>query len=382
MFNRLRQNLSPKIQPELIRYRIRLARILIITFFILLVGWLIAALISKVILGAEYSYPFALDIASIAVLSLFGAGALWLTSHQRLGSAGYLLASTFFVSATLGLVLFAQAFYVMSATYLISIITAGAIIGGGSTYLFAFTGSIAISLHWFNTWGTGLNPASGFEPASSLLILGSQIVLFFGTAAILYSLSNQVQRTIDHLHEQADRLVDLAQTDPLTGLPNRRYFIEILEREFNRARRYHRPLSLLYLDLDEFKELNDRHGHLFGDEILRGSSRSLKSVLRSTDLLARIGGDEFAVLLPETNLGDAQNVARKLRRALIAFGQQISPIVPPLTFCGGISQLREADGSIDDMLARADSAQYLAKDMGKDDTRTELDLESAPRFDV
>ena len=93
------------------------------------------------------------------------------------------------------------------------------------------------------------------------------------------------------------------------------------------------------------------------------------------------GGDEFAVLLPETNLGGAQNVSRKLRRALIAFGQQISPIVPPLTFCGGISQLREADSSIDDMLARADSAQYLAKDMGKDDTRTELDLESARRLD-
>jgi diguanylate cyclase (GGDEF)-like protein len=382
MFNRLRQNLSPKIQPELIRYRIRLARVLILTFFLLLGGWLLVGVVSKIFLGTERSYPIVLDIASIAVLSLLGAGALWLISHQRLGSAGYLLASTFFVTATLGLVLIPQAFYVMSATYLISIITAGAIIGGGSTFLFAFIGSIAISAHWINTWGTTLNPASEFETASSLLILGSQIVLYFGTAAILYSLSNQVQRTIDHLHEQADRLVDLAQTDPLTGLPNRRYFIEILEREFNRARRYQRPLTLLYLDLDEFKELNDRHGHLFGDEILRGASRSLKAVLRSTDLLARIGGDEFAVLLPETNLGGAQNVSSKLRRALIAFGQQISPIVPPLTFCGGISQLREADTSIDDMLARADSAQYLAKDMGKDDTKTELDLESAPRFNA
>jgi diguanylate cyclase (GGDEF)-like protein len=222
----------------------------------------------------------------------------------------------------------------------------------------------------------------GFEPATSFIVLGSQIVLFIGTAAIIYSLSNQVQRTIDHLHEQADRLVDLAQTDPLTGLPNRRYFIELLTREFARARRYHRPLTLLYLDLDDFKELNDRHGHLFGDEILRGASRSLKAVLRSTDLLARIGGDEFAVLLPETNLGGAQNVAKKLRRALIAFGQQVSPIVPPLTFCGGISQLREGDTSVDDVLARADSAQYLAKDMGKDDTRTEMDLETTPRIDA
>lgn len=382
MFNRLRRNLSPKIQPDLIRYRIRLARILVFTFYSVLGGWLFTSLISKVILAGQSQYTFLQDVVSIVVLSLLCTGALWLISQERLVSAGYLLASTFFVSATLGLVLFPQAFYVMSATYLVAIITSGAIIGGGSTFLFALAGSTAISIQWFKTWGSPISPAIGFEPATSILILGSQVVLFFGTAAILYSLSNQAQRTIDHLHEQAERLVDLAQTDPLTGLPNRRYFIEILEREFNRARRYHRPLTLLYLDLDEFKELNDRHGHLFGDEILRGSSRSLKSVLRSTDLLARIGGDEFAVLLPETNLGGAQNVAQKLRRALMAFGQQISPIVPPLTFCGGISQMREADSSIDDMLARADSAQYLAKDMGKDDTRTELDLENVPRVDA
>jgi diguanylate cyclase (GGDEF)-like protein len=382
MFNRLRETLSPKIQPDLIRYRIRLARYLIIAFFLLLGGWLIVAIANKIILDSENGYPFVLDIISIVVFSFLGAGTLWLISHQRLGGAGYLLASTFFAAATLGLILFPQAFYVMSATYMISIITAGALVGGGSTFLFAVSGSIAISFNWYKTWGTSLNPAHEFDPATSLLILGSQILLFIGTAAILHSLSNQVQKTIDQLHEQADRLVDLAQTDPLTGLPNRRYFIEILAREFARARRYHRPLTLLYLDLDEFKELNDKHGHLFGDEILRGASRSLKAVLRSTDLLARIGGDEFAVLLPETNLGGAQNVASKLRRALMAFGQQISPIVPPLTFCGGISQMREGDSSIDDMLARADSAQYLAKDLGKDDTRTEMDLESTPQIDA
>ena len=355
---------------------------MIIAFYLLLGGWLIVAIARRVISGSEGNYPLELDVVSIAVLSLLDAGTLWLISHQRLGSAGYLLASTFFASATLGLILFPQAFYVMSATYLISIITAGALVGGGSIFLFASGGSIAISIHWYKTWGTSLNPAHQFEAATSILILGSQILLFIGTAAILYSLASQVQKTIDQLHEQADRLVNLAQTDPLTGLPNRRYFIEILAREFTRARRYHRPLTLLYLDLDEFKELNDKHGHLFGDEILRGSSRSLQAVLRSTDLLARIGGDEFAVLLPETNLAGAQNVASKLRRALMAFGQQISPIVPPLTFCGGISQMREGDSSIDDMLARADSAQYLAKDLGKDDTRTEMDLETTPRIDA
>lgn len=374
MLDRLRANLLPHAEPELILFRVRLARALILAFYVLVGIWLVAGIGFRLFLPADIGYPLILDLLSVLVSALLGAWALWLVASQRLGAAGYLLASTFFIFATLGLILFPQAFYFLTAAYLISILSAGAIVGGGSTYLFAIAASITISIRWYTTWNTPLNPASGFQPLASVLLLISQVVLFLGTAAILYSLSNQVQKAIEHLHQQAERLIDLARTDPLTGLSNRRYFIELLEREFTRARRYRRPLSLLYLDLDGFKELNDRHGHLFGDEVLRGATRSLSAVLRSTDLLARIGGDEFAVLLPETLLRDAQNVAGKLRRALVAYGQQLSPVVPPLTFCGGVSYLRDKDTSIDDMLARADNAQYLAKESGKDDTRTELDL--------
>jgi diguanylate cyclase (GGDEF)-like protein len=374
MFNRILQTLTPKSQPELIRYRLRLARALILAFYILLLVWFVAGVGFRLFLASDSGYPFVLDGLSIIVSAILGASAMILASRQRIGVAGYLLATTFFIFATLGLFLFPQAFHLFVAAYLISILTAGAMIGGGSTYLFAIGSSISISISWILTWGTQSNPGTMFQPVASLLLLVSQIVLFIGTAAILFSLSNQVQRTIDHLHQQADRLIDLAQTDPLTNLANRRYFIELMEREFARARRYRRPLTLLYLDFDGFKELNDRHGHLYGDEVLRGATRSLTAVLRSTDLLARMGGDEFAVLLPETTLEGAQNVSQKLRRALIAYGQQLSPAIPSLTFCGGVSQLREIDTSIDDMLARADSAQYLAKETGKDATRTELDL--------
>jgi diguanylate cyclase (GGDEF)-like protein len=162
-------------------------------------------------------------------------------------------------------------------------------------------------------------------------------------------------------------------------LANRRHLIEQLEREFARARRYRRPLSLLYLDLDGFKAVNDRFGHMFGDEILRGVAKSMQAVLRSTDLLARIGGDEFAVLLPETNLEGGQKVANKLRKALVAYSQRLGPMIPALTFCAGASQLLKEDRSIDDILARADDAQYLAKSTGKAHTRTQVELSHPPQ---
>jgi diguanylate cyclase (GGDEF)-like protein len=167
-------------------------------------------------------------------------------------------------------------------------------------------------------------------------------------------------------------------TDPMTGLANRRWLMEQLGREFSRARRYRRPLSLLYLDMDGFKTINDHFGHLFGDEVLTGAGRSMKAVLRSTDLLARIGGDEFVVLLPETGIEGAHNVTAKLRKALAAYGQQLGPAVPALSFCAGVSQLRQEDATIDDILSRADEAQYLAKGTGPGHTRSEKELVPPP----
>jgi diguanylate cyclase (GGDEF)-like protein len=363
-FSQLRLNLSPKTQPEFLRYKIRLARILIFAFYILLGIWLILEVTFTILVPPDSYYSFIFDLISIGSLAALGTVVLWLVSRRQLVTAGYLLASTFFIFATLSVILFPQEVFLFSAAYLISILAAGAMVGGASTYPFAIGAVISITWNWIQTWGTPIEPSGAFDLSSSFIFLISQIVLYMGTAAILHSLSSQVERALDRLHDKTDRLTDLAQTDELTGLANRRHLIEQMDREFVRAKRYQRPLSLLYLDLDGFKALNDRHGHLFGDEVLRGCARSLSAVLRSTDLLARIGGDEFAVLLPETNLDGAENVANKLRKALMAYGLQLGPAVPPLTFCAGVSH----------MLARADSAQYLAKEGGKADIRTEVAL--------
>jgi diguanylate cyclase (GGDEF)-like protein len=198
------------------------------------------------------------------------------------------------------------------------------------------------------------------------------------TAFLLHAFTGEAQRTIVQLNRQAAQMTELAHTDPLTGLANRRWLLELLEREFLRARRHRRPLSLIYLDLDGFKLVNDRFGHLFGDGILRSAARSMQAMLRGSDLLARIGGDEFAVLLPETDLAGAEKVAAKIHRALAASTRPYGAELPPLSFSAGICQLQEGDRTIDDILVRADDAQYLAKAVGPGTIRTQAALDTRP----
>lgn len=116
--------------------------------------------------------------------------------------------------------------------------------------------------------------------------------------------------------EQTNRLEEMANTDPLTGTFNRRYFIDFGDREMDRARRYKRPLSLLLIDLNDFKAVNDTHGHDAGDKLLIAVCKAVESAIRSSDCFARIGGDEFAVILPEQDQHQAMEVSLKIRAAI------------------------------------------------------------------
>jgi diguanylate cyclase (GGDEF)-like protein len=147
----------------------------------------------------------------------------------------------------------------------------------------------------------------------------------------------------------------LATTDDLTGLPNRRHFRNELEREISAARRYHSPLSLLLLDLDNFKAINDGFGHASGDQALKEIALAIQQRLRGPDLAARVGGDEFGVLLPQTGREAAEAVARDLEDAVRR------ALTPPLatTASIGISTL-QVGGAVD-LLAEADRFLYEAK---------------------
>ena len=154
---------------------------------------------------------------------------------------------------------------------------------------------------------------------------------------------------------------ELADVDALTGLHNRRYFHETLAREVARAKRYRRTLALVLLDLDDFKSVNDRIGHLAGDEVLAEIGQRMRSVVRSADIACRIGGEEFAVLLPESSLEDAEQLYERLAAA-VADG----PIgdAGELSLSGGITEL-QPDDTRTSFFQRADDALYRAKANGK-----------------
>lgn len=181
---------------------------------------------------------------------------------------------------------------------------------------------------------------------------------------------------------QASTLAELqrrATTDGLTGLLNHRAFQERLLTEFSRATRHGRPLSLLMFDLDGFKLVNDLHGHEAGNQVLQTIGRCLQEHGRSGDVAARIGGDEFAVIAPETDGAEAMELARRLRTAATA---TVGELGMPLTLSVGVTDIRDA-ATMHDLFHLADSALYYAKHHGRDqvvrNTHDERDEETTAR---
>lgn len=160
----------------------------------------------------------------------------------------------------------------------------------------------------------------------------------------------------------------LATTDPLTGLANRRYFIEAAEREMERARRYVLPLSIMALDLDHFKKVNDVHGHAAGDEVLRGVCRAVTELIRHTDVFGRLGGEEFAVLLPHTDSVGGVALADRVHNSIRAMRIPARKGEIAITVSIGVATLDHIDLYAEDLMRRADDALYAAKRAGRDQT--------------
>ncbi len=163
-----------------------------------------------------------------------------------------------------------------------------------------------------------------------------------------------------------ERLLEMmAITDELTGLPNRRYFLQRLDEEFERARRYNLPTSVLMLDLDYFKRINDEYGHAAGDELLRQFARTLQSLLRRQDISGRLGGEEFAVLMPNTPCLHAFEIAERLRAAIGHIALAWEGSIIQCTVSVGVGDLLDGASSASEGLSRADKALYLAKAQGR-----------------
>lgn len=176
----------------------------------------------------------------------------------------------------------------------------------------------------------------------------------------------QIRRLEVALRRAVAELGRLSRTDALTGLPNRRHFVDALEREFERSTRYGGSLGLLVIDIDHFKRVNDTWGHLAGDKVLRDVAGILAYNLRQSDIAARFGGEEFAVLLPETDLEGAVLVAERYRLEIAARQFKIDGAGLQITVSIGAAALpRTQAADATELLRRADAALYKAKESGR-----------------
>ena len=165
--------------------------------------------------------------------------------------------------------------------------------------------------------------------------------------------------------ELFNELEKLTRTDTLTGLYNRRGLIEMSQSEFERAKRSGFPLSMIMLDIDFFKHVNDLYGHAIGDQVLRILSDELHRNLRAIDILCRYGGEEFAILLPETTLQSAREVAERLRIAVAKLQFNITHADIKITVSQGLSTMPGETADLETLLGQADNALYSAKSSGR-----------------
>lgn len=176
-----------------------------------------------------------------------------------------------------------------------------------------------------------------------------------------------------------NKAVKLAAHDTLTGLYNRRIFNELLKREFAKSRRHNYPLTLVVMDLDHFKKVNDTYGHQVGDEVIKTAANTIQAVARNTDFPARLGGEEFALLLTHTNQEQAMVLAERLRKSLAEISFEVRGEIFHQTISQGISGLEHFMAkSPEDMLYWADQSLYLAKREGRDTIRMVSDLPMTP----
>ncbi|MFN7037592.1 MAG: diguanylate cyclase [Bellilinea sp.] len=186
--------------------------------------------------------------------------------------------------------------------------------------------------------------------------------------AEIYQLRNvALQKEIEERKKAQAALERLATQDPLTGIANRRYFLEIASRVIEQARRYQRPVSIVMIDVDHFKEMNDTFGHKTGDKVLIHITRCMQAALRKVDILGRYGGDEFVILLPETTQEGARRLTERLRQAIAQQSITAGGVSIPITLSIGLaSNVKEPALSLDELLQRADRALYDSKLNGRD----------------
>ena len=213
-----------------------------------------------------------------------------------------------------------------------------------------FAACLASAIVWFIA-----DKASGHAYTNSAFPIWNALIRigFFIIVTLLLEAQKKSHATV----------LEMARTDYLTGTTNARYFTELAQKEIDRARRYAHPLTLAYIDLDNFKSVNDRRGHTAGDLLLREVAAQIRRNMRSVDIVARLGGDEFALLLPETGERAARAAVAKIQHML---SQTMLQNEWPVTCSIGVVTYLEAPATLDEMVKVADNLMLVVKSSGKD----------------
>ncbi|MDD2735926.1 MAG: GGDEF domain-containing protein [Desulfuromonadaceae bacterium] len=254
--------------------------------------------------------------------------------------------------------------YLLVPFYLVPVILAAWCVGRKAGYLLSFT----CSLGWL-----------GSEIAAGVFI-DADFAMYWNDAMklLLFILTTTV---ISALREALGRENLLARTDHLTGMPNRRSYYEAVSGEIRRNLRYNDPFTIAYLDIDNFKDINDTRGHAEGDKLLKLVSSVLSKSVREIDMVARLGGDEFALLLPQTDGEAADIVANKVQQRLKVRVENSWPV----TFSIGLVTYQKSPATIDEVIGRADRLMFVAKEAGKNALHREVvgnNYHSIPGHDI
>jgi diguanylate cyclase (GGDEF)-like protein len=207
--------------------------------------------------------------------------------------------------------------------------------------------------------------AFSVERLEGVTLVAGQLAVSLDNAQLYSSLERKVEERTEQLARANERLEQLSVTDPLTGLANRRRLEETLRDEWNRAQRSRAPLTVAMVDIDSFKQYNDRYGHREGDRCLQRVATELDTHVRGTDLVARYGGEEFAIVMPETDIEAGREAAERIRVAICESDGE-SADEHAVTVSVGVATTRDTDReSTDRLIERADSALYDAKRSGR-----------------
>lgn len=259
----------------------------------------------------------------------------------------------FILVALLGIIDYLSGFEIsFSIFYLAPIVLVTWRVGRTSGLIFCFLGAL--------TW-LSADVALGKLYSSSFIYIWNTFIRL-GFFLIITLLLSTVKRELKLQKE-------LARQDFLTGTANARFFYDIAQMEIHRSQRFHRPFTVAYIDLDNFKTVNDRFGHLTGDKVLRVIADCIKADIRSLDTLTRIGGDEFVLFLPETEQPGARVVLTKIRHCL---AEAMKKNDWPVTFSIGVLTFLSMPSAVDEMIRLADDLMYTVKQNGKNDIKFSL----------